>query len=96
MQNPPKSGPGSDPLAAALAAILSPVVRDAVAAALAERDEPKAPQLLTREEAAELLRVSVRQFDLLRRSDDPPPQRHVGDSPRFLADELLEWTRRSR
>jgi hypothetical protein len=81
-------------LAAALGAILAPIIKDAVAAALgAENAHEPEHVLLTRDEAARVLRVSSRQFDLLRAGDDPPPEGRVGDSPRFIAAELVEWSR---
>ncbi|HVW26543.1 MAG TPA: hypothetical protein VG963_33990 [Polyangiaceae bacterium] len=54
---------------------------------------PATPQLLTRNEAAELLKISPRQLDDLRSSKNPPPELRVGKAPRFIADELIGWAR---
>lgn len=73
---------------------IAAVVRAAVAEALAKL-APKSEneKLLTREEAAKFLQITSRQLDILRKSAKPPPTLWVGDSPRFLARELVEWAR---
>jgi hypothetical protein len=58
-----------------------------------DTDAPSVPKLLTRDEAAELLRISPRQLDDLRKSKHPPPELRVGCAPRFLAEELIAWAR---
>jgi hypothetical protein len=74
---------------------IAQLVEAAVRRALDEHvpSTAKAPQLLTRDEAAELLKISPRQLDDLRNSERPPPELRVGKAPRFVADELIGWAR---
>lgn len=91
-QIPRGEGVPVDPIGAALGAILVPLIKSAVAEALAGVEPPKTTTLMTRDEAAAFLRISTRQLDLLRRGENPPPEHVVGDSPRYVESELLEWT----
>lgn len=74
---------------------LRQLVRDAVTEALAER-EPAAdtPLLLDRRAMASVLGIGVDTLDKLRREGLPTVL--VGDAPRFLAAEVLEWLRARR
>jgi excisionase family DNA binding protein len=79
---------------------LGEAVREKIADALTEYLEGEIkppPEWLTRREAAEYLRVSTAQLDLLSRRDvDPLPFEQVGDSRRFNRSDLREWVRRQR
>jgi excisionase family DNA binding protein len=53
-------------------------------------------ELLTAEEAAELLHVSLRTLRRWRTQGTGPPVVWVGRSPRYLRAEVLEWVRTQR
>jgi hypothetical protein len=86
----------TDPIGAALASALRPVVTDAVAEALAELHPATAPaEILTRKQAAALLQVSTHQLDRL--AEAGKVRRHyVMESPRYCRSELLEDVRSGR
>lgn len=55
------------------------------------------PELMTRAECAELLRISTAQLDLLSRRDvDPIPFEVVGDSRRYVRTDVHSWVRRQK
>jgi excisionase family DNA binding protein len=60
------------------------------AGAMAEKE------LLTADEAAELLQVSLRTLRRWRTQGTGPPVVWVGRSPRYLRAEVLEWVRAQR
>jgi hypothetical protein len=84
-----------DPLAAALATVLAPIVRAAVADAIAEMapTEPR-PELLTVEDICRELQVSRATLHKLR--GEGLPTLTVGDSPRFRIAEVLAWLREKK
>ncbi|HKY37131.1 MAG TPA: hypothetical protein VJN18_14400 [Polyangiaceae bacterium] len=54
-------------------------------------------EYLTRKEAAELLRISTAQLDILSRRDvDPLPYEQVGDSRRYVRADVHSWVRLQR
>lgn len=85
----------SDPIAAALAAVLAPLVREAVSAALAEHSTAEAPEpaLLDRARLARALDVSTCTVDRMRERGQLPSPVMCGDSPRWELAVVLEHLR---
>lgn len=80
-----------DPVVAALAGLLFPVVREAVIVAFAEHAEsqPLAPSLLTNDQLAQALQIS--RSSLYRLVDAGMPRLMVLDSPRYRLPDVLAW-----
>jgi hypothetical protein len=80
-----------DSLTAVLAAIVGPVVRDAVLDALAElsHNEKNSRVLLNRADLARALGVSIATVARLRA--EGVPCLLVGDSPRFCLEAVVPW-----
>lgn len=80
-----------DPLTAALASMLRPLVRQAVAEALAEHEHGAAPipALLTVDQVCASLQISRASLHRLRLEGLPVVM--VLDSPRFRLDDVLQW-----
>ena len=95
-----RDGAAIDALSAALAAIIGPIVRDAVLDAVGALDDDRARPanddgLLDRAGAAKYLRVSLSKLDLLCRDErDPLPYTRVGDARRFAREQLRAWAMR--
>jgi hypothetical protein len=71
---------------------LQELVRGAVETALAERHEDAAPMLLDRARVARALGVGIATVDRLRREGMPCV--FIGESPRFLITNCVEWLQR--
>lgn len=56
--------------------------------------QSKTPRLLTRAEAAALLRVSLDGIDAMMRAPDPIPHLRAGRRYLFDTSEILDWARR--
>lgn len=73
-----------------LRAIVLATVTEALSGSLPGSEPPR--EVLTRRDAADVLRVSVATLDRLARDGEITPRR-VGDSPRYLRSELLAYVR---
>lgn len=50
-------------------------------------------QILTPEEAAQFLKISTRKLAYMADQDNPPPKLMVGQQPRYIKSDLIEWLR---
>lgn len=80
-----------DPIAAALAEALRPVIREEIERALEEHaaGEPLSPEMLTVEQICAVLQVSRATLHRLRREGLPTVM--LGESPRFRKAHCLAW-----
>lgn len=87
----PSTGTSADPIAGALAAMLKPLIAEAMADALAELQDGQrpTPALLTVAQICAAIQVSRSKFHKLRL--EGLPSLLVGDSPRFELAAVLEW-----
>lgn len=78
-------------LAAAFRDALRPMVRDVVAEVLTEflEAEPLKPELLTRQQVAQVLQISSQ--TVMRMVKEGMPMQRIGDSPRFKVAHVLAW-----
>jgi len=80
----------NDPIAAAFAEAMRPVIREAISEALAELvSGEQAPTLVDRAGLAKALGTSLSTVSRLRA--DGAPTVMLGDSPRFRVDDVVDW-----